>query len=201
MSRIHPLVKKASKGKLPEWAKVSKGRYAHMERVAALLEEWARAADLSKRERQRWVALGYLHDALKGASPGVLRPGVRKDLRGLPDSVLHGPAASARLEEEGVEDQGLLLAVRYHTLGHPSLDDAGKALYVADFLDPGRNLRNSWRAGLRSRMPGDLDEVTREVVGARVAHLIKKGRPVLPETLAFWNSLVGGEPWAPVSEA
>ena len=168
--------------------------------VAALLKEWAKAADLPKRDRRRWVALGFLHDALKGASPNSLRPLVRKDLRELPGSVLHGPAVSARLAQEGVEDPEFLLAIRYHTLGHPSMGDAGKALYVADFLEPGRNLRNSWRAGLRSRMPQELEDVTREVAAARITHLVKKGRPVRPETFAFWNSLSGGDPWVRVSE-
>ena len=200
MSRLHPLVKEASKGSLPDWAKVSTGRYAHMQRVAALLKEWAKAADLPKRDRRRWVALGFLHDALKGASPNSLRPLVRKDLRELPGSVLHGPAVSARLAQEGVEDPEFLLAIRYHTLGHPSMGDAGKALYVADFLEPGRNLRSSWRAGLRSRMPQELEDVTREVAAARITHLVKKGRPVRPETFAFWNSLSGGDPWVRVSE-
>lgn len=80
------------------------------------------------------------------------------------------------------------------------MGDAGKALYVADFLEPGRNLRNSWRAGLRSRMPQELEDVTREVAAARITHLVKKGRPVRPETFAFWNSLSGGDPWVRVSE-
>lgn len=200
MAPLHPIVKAASKGELPEWAQVSRSRYAHMERVAALLKSWAKAAGLSKKERRRWTALGFLHDALKGASASDLRPVVREDLRHLPGSVLHGPAAAARLKADGVEDGGLLLAIRWHTLGHPELDDAGRALYAADFLEPGRNLRNSWRADLRSRMPDDLEAVTQEILAARINHLIRKSRPVHAETMAFWNSMAGGDPWARASE-
>lgn len=200
MARLHPVVKAASKGTLPDWAVVSRSRYAHMERVAGLLKEWAKAADLPKKERRRWVALGFLHDALKGAPPARLRPVVRDDLRDFPGPLLHGPAAAARLKDEGVEDEPFLLAIRWHTLGHPSLDDAGRALYAADFLEPGRNVRNSWRAGLRARMPGELEAVTREVVAARLIHLVRKGRPVHAETMAFWNSMSGGDPWARASE-
>jgi len=200
MSHLHPVVKKAAKGVLPEWARVSKSRYAHMERVAGLLKEWARAADLPKPERRRWTALGYLHDALKDESPERLREMVPAELRNLPDPVLHGPAAAVRLGEEGVEDAELLLAVSYHTLGHPGFDDAGRALYAADFLEPGRNMRNRWRTELRSRMPAELTDVTRDILKARIVHLLKRRRPVQPETMAMWNSLAGGDSWARASE-
>jgi 2-amino-4-hydroxy-6-hydroxymethyldihydropteridine diphosphokinase len=99
-----------------------------------------------------------------------------------------------------VEDQGLLLAVAYHTLGHPNLDDAGKALYAADFLEPGRNLRNRWRGELRARMPMELEEVTREILAVRLGHLVKRNRPMQPETVAMWNSMNGGDPWVRASE-
>lgn len=200
MSKLHPVVKKAAKGVLPGWANVSRSRYAHMQRVAELLEAWARAAGLPKRERRRWTALGFLHDALKGASASTLRPLVREDLQDLPGGVLHGPAAAACLREDGVEDDELLLAVAYHTLGHPNFDEAGMALYAADFLEPGRNLKNSWREGLRARMPDDLEAVTREILAARLVHLVKRNRPVQPETVAMWNAMNGGDPWVRASE-
>ena len=200
MSKLHPVVKKAAKGNLPEWARVSRSRYRHMERVAGLLKDWAKAAGLPKRERRRWTALGFLHDALKDAPAAELRPTVREELRDLPGAALHGPAAAARLREEGVEDEGLLLAVAYHTLGHPNFDDAGKALYAADFLEPGRNLKNRWRGELRARMPAELDEVAREILAVRLRHLVKRNRPMQPETVAMWNSMNGGDPWVRASE-
>ncbi|MDT8339985.1 MAG: HD domain-containing protein [Longimicrobiales bacterium] len=199
MAELHPVVRAAAKGNLPTWAEVDSKRYEHMERVAALLKGWAREAGLSKPERRRWVALGFLHDALKGGAPARLRRIVEPDLRDLPDPILHGPAAAALLRTDGVEDEALLRAIRFHTLGHPRLDDAGRALYAADFLDPGRELRNRWRAALRARMPGDLHVVTREIVGARILHLVRRGRPVRPETIAMWNSLAEGEAWVRAS--
>lgn len=171
-----------------------------MGRVADLLATWADAQGLDEETRDRQVALGFLHDAVKGMSPDELRAVVAPELRDLPDAVLHGPGAAALLARDGVDDAGLLHAVRYHTLGHPSLDASGRCLYAADFLEPGRNLRNKWRARLRERMPDERDTVVREVLRARIDHLIKKRRPVRPETIAFWNSLVGGTPWARASE-
>jgi 2-amino-4-hydroxy-6-hydroxymethyldihydropteridine diphosphokinase len=89
----------------------------------------------------------------------------------------------------GDGDAELAEAVRYHTLGHPALGQLGRALYLADFLEPGRDFEEEWRAELRARMPEDLDGVLREVVRARIQNLLSADRPVRAETVAFWNSL------------
>lgn len=192
---LHPLVEAASQGRLPPWAEVGEKRRAHMERVAELLDGWARGLGLSDRDRRRWRALGYLHDSLKDAPETSLRPWLPPELRDLPEAIVHGPAAAARLEVEGVEDRELLDAVRYHTLGHPGLGPAGRALYAADFLEPGRDVVNEWRRGLRRRMPLELEAVVKEILRARILHLVGEGRSVRPETMAFWNSLAGEEKW------
>lgn len=197
---LHPIVEAAARGDLPPWARVSSSRYDHMARVAELLDTWAREAGLGKRKRRRWVALGFLHDALKEAPPAELREDLEGPARDFPDPVLHGPAVAEKLRREGVADEPFLLALAYHTLGHPRLGRAGRALYAADFLEPGRELRDDWRAELRERMPSDLDRVLIEIVRARVVHLLDRDRPVRPETLLFWNAMTEGDAWARASE-
>jgi 2-amino-4-hydroxy-6-hydroxymethyldihydropteridine diphosphokinase len=191
---LHPLIASAADGELPPWARASERRRAHMRRVAELLDGWARALGLPERDRVRWRSLGYLHDSLKDAPAGELRQGLAPPLSTLPGPVLHGPAAAARLADEGVDDPELLDAVRYHTLGHPDLGPAGQALYAADFLEPGRDVENEWRRQLRSRMPHELDQVVREVLQGRILKLVGAARAVPRETFAFWNRLTGGEP-------
>lgn len=189
---MHHVVERAAAGELPAWAAASAERREHMGRVAALLTAWSRDLGLSDEERARWASLGYLHDALRDAEPSELRRRVPPGLATLPPPILHGPAAAERLRLDGVGDGALLLAVAYHTLGHADLGPEGRALYAADFLDPGRvGLRDDWRAGLRARMPGAVAEVVREILGARIRHLVEVGRPVRPETVGFWNSMVG----------
>ena len=162
-----------------------------MQRVAALLMEWGDGFGLDETERMRWAALGYLHDAVREDDPEPLRPRVPPAFSRLPGRLLHGPAAAERLRVEGVKDGEFLNAVAFHTLGHPGLGLMGRSLYAADFLEPGRDLLNEWRAELRGRMPGELDGVVREVLGARIHHLVELGSPLRPETVAFWNVLTG----------
>ncbi len=197
---LHPTLTAAAEGRLPDWACASPRRRAHMARVADLLDAWAVESGLDGVERRRWRAMGHLHDALKDADPDALRAELGPPWNTLPDPVLHGPAAAERLRREGLDDEAFLDALRWHTLGHPSLDRAGRALYAADFLEPGRSLRNAWRAKLRARLPHELEAVLTEVVGARLRHLLERARPIRPETLAFWNRLTEGDAWVRASE-
>jgi 2-amino-4-hydroxy-6-hydroxymethyldihydropteridine diphosphokinase len=171
-----------------------------MARVASLLAEWAGLRKESPEETSRWVAAGYLHDALRDEDHDVLRGEVAPSFRELPGKVLHGPGVAARLRGEGVRDEELLDAVAYHTLGSPSFETLGMALYAADFLEPGRKFQEDWRKELRLRAAEDLEGVVGEVVSARIRYLVEKGRPLHPRTVGFWNRLAEGQSWAGASE-
>ncbi len=186
---LHPWVAAAARGELPEWAVAGPARREHMARVAALLGGWAAALDLSEDDRTRWRAAGYLHDALRDERPEVLRPLVPSGLRDLPNSVLHGPAVAERLREAGVHDEELLRAVQSHTIGGAGLGTLGRALYVADYLEPGRAYATEWHTRLRERMPAELAAVLHEVVAERMRRGRESGRPLAPETLALWDEL------------
>ena len=171
-----------------------------MKRVAKLMRRWSEALGESGDDVRRWTALAYLHDALRDSDPEELRRSVPPSLHEFPDPVLHGPAAAHRLRELGVDDEPMLTAIAYHTVGSPELDRMGRALYAADFLEPGRKFRIRWRRELRKRMPEDLDAVVRALLGARIHHLVERERPVRLETMAFWNRMVTGRAWASASE-
>lgn len=101
----------------------------------------------------------------------------------------HGPAAADRAAQDGERDRGVLDAVRYHTIGYAGWDDVGRMLYLADFLDPGRDFDPDGRRALAERVPVDRDAVLREVARRRIEWVLKSGWPLLPETVAFWNAL------------
>jgi HD superfamily phosphohydrolase YqeK len=180
---LSTLVREAAEGRLPAWTQAKPKRRAHMARVAGLMREWARAMGLPPDEVARWSAVGYLHDALRDADPDELRPVVPPAFRELPGKLLHGPAAAERLK--GVVDDEALDAVRCHTLGCPRFGTLGRALYLADFLEPGRTFSPEWTESLRRRMPHEMDAVLREVVEARIGHVEENGGTLHPETKAF----------------
>ena len=180
---LSQVVRDAAEGRLPAWAVAKPTRREHIARVAALMRQWAVALGLPERDVARWTAAATLHDALRDADPDVLRPQVPEAFRALPGKLLHGPAAAERLA--GLADDEVLGAVRCHTLGSPRFGALGRALYLADFLEPGRTFSPAWTESLRRRMPHEMDAVLREVVEARIGHVSGSGSTVHPETLAF----------------
>lgn len=192
MPPLHPLLADAAEGRLPRWAEASPARREHLGRVSELMGRWAERAGLPDRDRARWRAAGTLHDVLRDADFDRLRPLVGPELRDRPGKMLHGPAAAARLRELGVDDEPLLLAIAWHTLGHPGFDMLGRALYLADYLEPGRDYESPELASKRARVPDDLDGVLREVAVDRIGRSLERGRPLLDPTVGFWNALVEG---------
>jgi len=191
---LHPIVAEAAEGRLPDWAVAGEKRTAHMSRVASLLDMWADERGLDDGARTTWRALGYLHDALRDEAPEILRERVSPAERLLPGPLLHGPAAAEQLRIDGVDDGELLTAVAWHTLGDPRFAAMGRALYAADFLEPGRSYLPEWREEQRARMPHDLDTVTREVARARIRRGLERDGRIHPRTIDFWNGLVGDAP-------
>ena len=172
---------------LPVWAIVTPERRDHIERVAELAARWATEMGVPESERTRWLRAIWLHDALRDAPEEEL-------VRWAPDApgpieLRHGPASAARAKAEGEADRGVLDAVRYHSIGLAEWDMAGRILYCADYLEPGRQFAREWRAELAGRMPAEPSLVLRQVARARVGHLVSSGRPLLEPTVRFWNSL------------
>ena len=174
---------------LPPWAQVSKGRAKHIARVTALLAEWADALDLAPEEKQCWIDAGRYHDALRDAPVEELRALAGLGLEEV--ELLHGPAAAAKLERDGETRRNLLDAIRYHSIGSKSWDRVGKALYMADYLEPGRTFDMERRARLSERVPRDFEGAFRDVVRARMTYAREQGFTEYPESVELLASIAG----------
>jgi HD superfamily phosphohydrolase YqeK len=183
-----PMLQRAAAGELPSWVQMSTKRRAHVQRVADLIGGWS--TELAPRDETRWRAAAWLHDSLRDAEASALIEVVPAEFQDWHPSLLHGPAAAARLRHDGLKDESVLRAVTFHTVGHADLDQLGRCLYLADFLEPGRKFGADWRATLREEMPRAHERVLRDVAAARIGHLIEERSPLRPETLGFWNALV-----------
>jgi 2-amino-4-hydroxy-6-hydroxymethyldihydropteridine diphosphokinase len=166
---------------------VSDKRRQHIVRVVRLLEQWAGEMSISAREREAWIAAGVLHDALRDAPDAELRELARDNERDA--ELLHGPAVANLLEAQGETSQSVLNAIRYHTVGSAEWDRTGRALYMADFLEPGRNFSRRDRAFLASLVPRDFDGAFRQVLRARLEYALREGYTLFPETVALWNAV------------
>ncbi|MCY3599304.1 MAG: HD domain-containing protein [Gemmatimonadetes bacterium] len=189
MDNLHPIIHAAgAEGRPPDWAVMSPARIRHAGRVGKLMGDWAEALGRDAATRIRWRAAGLLHDALKEAGVEALRPLV-DGTEEWPDPLLHGPACANRLRAAGVDDEPLLRAIAFHTTGHRDLRALGQALYMADFLEPGRLASGRERTGLRRRMPDDWHAVLVDVATAKIGVLIDAQIPVSAVTAGFWEAI------------
>jgi len=173
----------------PPWAQLGAERRAHVERVVALLRQWGEAQGAPAPERDRWLRAAYLHDALRDAPPEELAR-LAPDAWGWP-SLRHGPAAARLAAEGGETDRGVIRAVHYHSVGFAGWDRVGRLLYLADYLEPGRPFRAAERTAQAARVPHEADAVLREVAAERLRWVLDAGRPLIAESVEFWNGLVG----------
>jgi HD superfamily phosphohydrolase YqeK len=173
---------------LPAWACVTEKRIGHIQRVTALLDEWAARLALSAEEARAWHDAGRYHDALRDAPEHVLR-----ELAGDPPDyaleMLHGAAAAERMRRDGEGRAEVLDAVRFHTVGSAAWGRLGRALYMADYLEPGRKFSRADRAYLATQAPRDFDATFRQVVRARLEWSLREGMRLYPEAVVLWNSV------------
>jgi len=172
---------------LPSWSVVSPRRRAHIARVTELALAWAEAMDVGTAERDAWADAARWHDALRDAGEAELRA-IVPDLD-WPSYLLHGPAAAARLAQAGENRSEVLDAIFWHTVGNAHWARTGRVLYMADFLEPGRQFDRERRAHLAASVPKDFDRAYRDVVKLRLGERIASGEKLLPETVALWESV------------
>lgn len=172
---------------LPHWACVGKKRLEHIDRVTSLLRAWGAAMRLDRDEANAWTDAGAWHDALRDAPEELLRR-ITGD-KTTPEALLHGPAAAVQLDADGEKRKNVLDAIRYHTIGSPDWDRTGRALYMADYLEPGRKFSREDRFFLAAQVPHSFDAVFRQVVRFRLDWSVREGNHIFPETVALWNSL------------
>lgn len=176
-----------SEAVLPDWAVVTPKRREHVARVIALLAQWAHVMQLPSIEFKGWLDAGAWHDSLRDESETTLRAMTGDHER--PVGMLHGPAAALRLEANGEHRLDVLEAIKWHTVGNARWSRAGRALYMADFLEPGRTFMQADRAFLAERVPDAFDAVFRQVVRMRIEWVLREGKGLSNETVELWNSV------------
>ncbi|MDC7232672.1 MAG: bis(5'-nucleosyl)-tetraphosphatase (symmetrical) YqeK [Spirochaetales bacterium] len=137
------------------------------------------------------------HDLAREWSPEKIRTAACKDQTRLPafhlnnPVLLHGFAAAWLLQEDyGVKDLSLLNAVRYHTTGHPCLDDQGLLLFAADYMEPGRrHLDDRDREALLAQ---SLEGMILSILDAMAEHLQSSGKEVAPDSRELYQKLKKG---------
>ncbi|WP_044642317.1 bis(5'-nucleosyl)-tetraphosphatase (symmetrical) YqeK [Risungbinella massiliensis] len=164
-------------------------RFAHTQRV---VETALELAEIFGENREKIKIAGYLHDYCKFWSADRLTEWIRKHQ--LPSELLdhnkelwHGPVgAEVARSQFGVQEDDILDAIRYHTSGRPNMGLLEKIIFLADFVEPGRQFPGVERA--RELVKQDLNEAMLYVLEHTIVFLIEKGQKVYPQTLYARNA-------------
>lgn len=161
-------------------------RYAHTLRVARMSVALARRHG---EDVERALLAGMLHDLARLYSPQRLLDESRA--HGLSISAFeeaHPRVLHARLgaelarEQFGIDDERILSAIRYHTLGAGSMNALDAIVYLADSLEPERDFAE--RAELEQLAFRDLNAAMRETLLSTTGFYGASGRSIAPETAA-----------------
>ncbi|MEI5905767.1 bis(5'-nucleosyl)-tetraphosphatase (symmetrical) YqeK [Bacillus spongiae] len=105
------------------------------------------------------------------------------------EELWHAPVGAYLVKEEaGITEDTILKAIRYHTSGRPNMTLLEKIIYVADYIEPGRDFPGVGEA--RKLAEKDIDQALLFALKNTMTYLLLKGAPIFPETFEAYNYLV-----------
>jgi predicted HD superfamily hydrolase involved in NAD metabolism len=174
-------------------AKVGQDRFAHILGVEKASRSLARKYGLKE---QPLRAAALLHDSAKEMSQSQMAALFRKGPfrldggeKALP--ALWHPQAGANLAYHHwkIRYPEVLDAIRCHTLGRPGMGKLAQALFVADYIEPGRRFAGLSKA--RRAAQESLSEGVTVKAAQTIEYLLSKGRKVHPRLVETWNAFLG----------
>jgi predicted HD superfamily hydrolase involved in NAD metabolism len=161
------------------WEALSAHRKAHSTRVADLCRA---LADVHGQDAAVLYLAGLYHDVAREMPREVLLQEARRlawPVDGWEEKeplLLHGPVAGVWAREAGLAEPGVD-AIFWHTTAHPGLSPAGRILFIADGVEPGRGDYPGRRA-LYDLTFRDLDGAYRGTLQSTLRYL--EGRDLVP---------------------
>lgn len=165
-------------------------RYIHtigvMETAIELAERFG--VDVEKAE-----LAAIFHDYAKFRDKGEMRriiidQKMPQDLLQFHDELWHAPVGAYLVEKEaGISDSEVLEAIRCHTSGKINMSTLDKVLYVADYIEPGRDFPGVEQ--VRDSAKSSLDIATIQAMKNTITYLLKRNQPIYPDTFHAYNDM------------
>lgn len=172
------------KDKLPE------KRFNHSLRVA---ETAVKLAEIYDGEKDKAELAGILHDYCKYDDLGsmyqiVTQNELDSNLLSYGSEILHGPVAAIIMNQQfDVTDEEVLLAIKNHTTGRAQMTKTEKLIFIADYIEPGRQTPGVEEIRDLAYNQGSLDKTIYEISKRTVLYLINKDINVYDATIACLN--------------
>ena len=171
---------------------LSKERFVHSLNV---MEEAVKIASHYGADREKARVAGLLHDCGKIAA-GEAMVGICESYHAIPDEMsrqepglLHAPLGVVLAKRVyGIEDEGILAAIRTHTTGCRDMSLLQKIVFIADYIEPGREFKGV--DDIRKEVFRDLDAAIIMALDYTIKHVIDRGMLLHPDTVEARNFLL-----------
>lgn len=107
------------------------------------------------------------------------------------NAIWHGVVGWLFVKNElQITDIDILNAVRYHTVGHQYMTPLEQIVYMADYIEPGRDFPGVDEA--RQITMNNLQDGVAYQTKQTLEYLVAHNKPVFPQTIVTYNSWVPG---------
>jgi len=169
--------------------RLSKKRYNHSVGVA---EAAVKLAETYGENPEKAYLAGLLHDICKEEEPEKQKELMLEGNMNISGAELsakalwHGPAGACYIKNElGIADNDILNAVRYHTVGRPSMSMLEKIIYIADLISDDRDYKDVDK--MRKYAFSDFEKAMYEAVCYCITSVVKKQNYIPEGTLDLYN--------------
>jgi len=174
---------------------LSEERYIHSLGTMECADEIARMFYMNETKAR---AAGLLHDCAKCYDNETLLKTIKENIKDVEEAellnykTLHAPV-SAYIAKEGfgVEDEEILSAIRWHTLGRLGMTDFEKIIFIADKIEPNTRPRDYREEVLRLlQEENGIDKAMLKCFSETIKSLVKRKLAICHITIDVYNELL-----------
>lgn len=173
--------------------RLKKSRFHHTLRVTDMAMALAKVNNISVEKAE---IAGLFHDLAKNLSDDELITYINTYNIKIDELVMrnlylaHGMiAADIAKRDYGIDDEEIIEAISYHTIGGSKLSPLAKLIYVADYIEPKRDFEGV--EVIRAiALSGALDQALLMTIENQMIFLLKGHKEIHPNALQMRNELV-----------
>lgn len=190
-------MKTACIDEIKEWLRVNLTAEKYVHSLGTAEAARAIAKKCGYNEDRAYFA-GLVHDCAKNLSHNELlvliehAPFELQEGETCNGKILHAPAGAVFARERfGIEDDEILSAIRWHTLGRVGMTDLEKIIFLADKIEPETRGRETYEERLKSLdTPDGLEKEILECYAYTIKSLVDRRLEICSQTIDVYNYLL-----------
>lgn len=170
---------------------MSKQRFKHVLRVEQTALE---LAEKYGADAERVSIAALLHDYTKEQSNSemhdlIISENLDLELLQYGSSIWHGPVGAILAQREfEIEDEDILNAIHFHTIGAPEMSLIEQIIYVADYIEPNRDFKGVEEA--RKLADKSLEKAVKYKNTKTMKSLVRREARIYPKALDAYNAWI-----------